>query len=97
MTDPVAMLDAQAAKAMAVSHEEWERLRTSALLDLKPRSLGSCALVGNSRNLLKGARGADILSSAPFHSAVNSSHTRMKHRLACRPMSTHTCMHRGGL
>jgi len=49
-----------AAKAMAVSHEEWERLRTSALLDLKPRSLGSCALVGNSRNLLKGARGADI-------------------------------------
>mmetsp|Transcript_2221 Transcript_2221/g.5576 ORF Transcript_2221/g.5576 Transcript_2221/m.5576 type:complete len:118 (+) Transcript_2221:110-463(+) len=50
----------QALKTLNVTGEQWEKLRTTALLDLKPRSLGSCALVANSENMLAGKRGPEI-------------------------------------
>eukprot|EP00873_Tetraselmis_striata_P021946 jgi/Tetstr1/442210/TSEL_030357.t1 len=49
-----------ALKTLNVTGEQWEKLRTTALLDLKPRSLGSCALVANSENMLAGKRGPEI-------------------------------------
>jgi hypothetical protein len=50
----------QAVKALNTTGEAFEELRTTVMVDLKPRSLGSCALVGNSQNLLKGHRGDEI-------------------------------------
>jgi hypothetical protein len=47
-------------KSLKSTPEEFEKLRADKLIDLKPRSLGSCALVANSENLLSGARGAEI-------------------------------------
>ena len=40
--------------------EAYEQWRQNKLMDLKPRMLGSCALVANGDNLLRGNRGADI-------------------------------------
>jgi len=49
-----------AKKMLKMSDSKYEAWRNSKLVDLKPRMLGSCALVANSENLIKGKRGAEI-------------------------------------
>ena len=47
-------------KMLKMKPEAYDAWRQRKLADLKPRMLGSCALVANGDNLLKGKRGEEI-------------------------------------
>lgn len=76
----------QTMRKLGMKQKQFEKLRMKTLINLKPRMLGSCALVANSDNLLKGSRGAEI----DAHDTIfrhNTPITGFEHAVGSRPSS----------